>query len=757
MTLPMVWYCTECSKKLDSDVRDSTTLQDILIKLSNIENDIRALKKSHSDIIQSVQFYGDKIDELLRKFKNLIKLLYLSNTLSSRLNIINLADEIDKIQQYSLIVCGFYSEASPVINENVPGSGHISRKNDLHLSLAKVEELKRLMNGLKEEGTISKDDKQEGWERLVNVMVPPPTTERYYILRKEDMRVSLDKVEELKEMFNESAEGDTTSKEEPLGWKSLVNILGKKFDQRNHGSQKSSTGIRCNNNIECSYYCGSGYYGRPRCTKYSILQRVVRMLRYFFFVVISSVTFITAYGSDCEVQHFEDHSVGIYCRGATLKKGEMLSVDENITEKEIVSLHLGNCNGELEGYIIPNMELVTSISLADCDLKKLILPDLPKLTYVQVTNSAIPKLNKDTWKNVKQLPSIHLDGNHVEIEENAFTDLHSLKKLSVSHEKVPLSKNFLQGLDKLEELYLNDIGIKAIDVNTFDNTPELRQLSLGHNPVTTIDVDILKPLKKLIHFSLRGSDIEKLDVQMFKNQKHLEELDAPASSLADFDILKLVEFSPKFHVMNFFQSETTAEKKEGHKEKEAWVDMLDSLVDFISASKTMVRVMNRKFEASRGKSKSLDHIRSDVSNFISAQDNTIEEVHLNSAFDKELQDRSINSNFLQEDLPSKFNNVFPRCHSSNPFLVEQYNLTKRAIATRYRPVNGRAFNSNPRQKPYEDFTVNEMLTGGLYRIANSASEKLNTPPQENRFSEIPQKAVNSRAPKKNQFVPHENY
>ncbi|KAG5870534.1 hypothetical protein JTB14_033330 [Gonioctena quinquepunctata] len=106
MTLPgMVWYCTECSRKLDSDVRDSTTLQDILMKLSNIENDITALKKSHSDIIQSVQFYGDKIDVFATKIqefeKTIISVKYAKQQIDNNtLNITNLAEEIEKIQQY---------------------------------------------------------------------------------------------------------------------------------------------------------------------------------------------------------------------------------------------------------------------------------------------------------------------------------------------------------------------------------------------------------------------------------------------------------------------------------------------------------------------------------------------------------------------------------------------------------------------------------------------------------------------------------
>ncbi|KAG5863471.1 hypothetical protein JTB14_004184 [Gonioctena quinquepunctata] len=85
---------------------NSGTLQDILIKLSNIENDITALKKTHSDIIQSVQFYGDKIDVFATKIqefeKTIISVKHAKQQIDNNiLNITNLADEIEKIQPYS--------------------------------------------------------------------------------------------------------------------------------------------------------------------------------------------------------------------------------------------------------------------------------------------------------------------------------------------------------------------------------------------------------------------------------------------------------------------------------------------------------------------------------------------------------------------------------------------------------------------------------------------------------------------------------
>ncbi|XP_023012159.1 uncharacterized protein isoform X2 [Leptinotarsa decemlineata] len=177
------------------------------------------------------------------------------------------------------------------------------------------------------------------------------------------------------------------------------------------------------------------------------------------------------------------------------------------------------------------------------------------------------------------------------------------------------------------------------------------------------------------------------------------------------------------------------EAKRGSKEDEAWADMLDSLVDFISASKTMIKIINKKIQASRDESETVDSISPETPRSIIISD-SIEEIHRNPSFNVYIPQSSMMAEVFQEDLTSQPNNVFPKYHSSSQFLTEQYHLTKQAIARKYRPQN-RLTPNTLKKSPIEDYFMNEMFTEGLYRISNNTSESIKPPSCQEKYKEVP--------------------
>ncbi|KAJ8982160.1 hypothetical protein NQ317_013945 [Molorchus minor] len=106
LTPGVLWSCTECCQNINPNAGNTSTLQKILDKLNKIEGDIGAMKNVQNEVIESVKFYGDKIDDFALKISEFEDTLKTMKNVKQDVNTLrndydNIKKEMDNLQQFS--------------------------------------------------------------------------------------------------------------------------------------------------------------------------------------------------------------------------------------------------------------------------------------------------------------------------------------------------------------------------------------------------------------------------------------------------------------------------------------------------------------------------------------------------------------------------------------------------------------------------------------------------------------------------------
>ncbi|XP_056641825.1 uncharacterized protein LOC130448454 [Diorhabda sublineata] len=251
----------------------------------------------------------------------------------------------------------------------------------------------------------------------------------------------------------------------------------------------------------------------------------------------------------CRVDtNIETRSTSIYCYYMKLDDKEV-PLDSAIQPSDYVSLHLIDCNGSITENSFSNLKEVSSISIS-ATLDKFVLPDLPKLNYIQIDKLQTPTL-KGAFRNVEDtLTSIKFDNNPFLLNKEDLEGLSNLECLSLVNQNVT-DLGFLKDKKKLNELIIVQSNIKTIPKDTFKNNLELTSIEFSNVPLQVIENGPFDDLKNLKMLLMTTTDLTTFDADLTKNLKNLQGLGIPARSVKTLDVGKLLENCPNLGAFYF--------------------------------------------------------------------------------------------------------------------------------------------------------------------------------------------------------------
>ncbi|XP_057659166.1 uncharacterized protein LOC130895707 isoform X1 [Diorhabda carinulata] len=310
----------------------------------------------------------------------------------------------------------------------------------------------------------------------------------------------------------------------------------------------------------------------------------------------------------CRVDtNIETRSTSIYCYYMKLDDKEV-PLDSAIQPSDYVSLHLIDCNGSITENSFSNLKEVSSISIS-ATLDKFVLPDLPKLNYIQIDKLQTPTL-KGAFRNVEDtLTSIKFDNNPFLLNKEDLEGLSNLESLSLVNQNVT-DLGFLKDKKKLNELIIIQSNIKTIPKDTFKNNrenvdrsqpprrricpvnslmnieslgvhrfacfnflifhpktyknfflvvsglssmspDELTSIEFSNVPLQVIEDGPFDDLQNLKMLLMTTTDLTTFDADLTKNLKNLQGLGIPARSVKTLDVGKLLENCPNLGAFYF--------------------------------------------------------------------------------------------------------------------------------------------------------------------------------------------------------------
>ena len=186
--------------------------------------------------------------------------------------------------------------------------------------------------------------------------------------------------------------------------------------------------------------------------------------------------------------------------------------------------------------LIVDHDSVTSIDVSFNTITS--VPNLvyPKLTYLDMSNNAITKLEEDTFKGCPELKYLNLTFNVLsEITSDTFSmDLSKTQHLNLSHNRISYvgetSFMFMHALTTLD-LRSNNL-VSLLDEALF-GISSLEILHLENNQITKIDQDSFGTLGSLEYLSLRSNMINKIEEDSFAGLDKLQRLDLGDNQLED--------------------------------------------------------------------------------------------------------------------------------------------------------------------------------------------------------------------------------
>ncbi|KAH8244233.1 hypothetical protein KR026_003147 [Drosophila bipectinata] len=248
-------------------------------------------------------------------------------------------------------------------------------------------------------------------------------------------------------------------------------------------------------------------------------------------------------------------------------------------------LQLSNCN-KTDVPLIPDAELITSLSLHNCSFPRLEnaffvrfghllklevqnsgLTDmddfslnglvklqtfslshnnlstlrswssepLAALTALDLSYNRMAKLRENSFSLFPQLQQINLGSNQIsQISEDSFHGLTHLKHLILSGNRLQhVDSTFFQGLHRLSSLALQHNLIESIDMDSFESNTHLRSLRLDGNLLVSLQFLSQRGLARLVHLNLSKNQVQKLEDQGFSKNFELQALDLSHNNLTE--------------------------------------------------------------------------------------------------------------------------------------------------------------------------------------------------------------------------------
>ncbi len=196
--------------------------------------------------------------------------------------------------------------------------------------------------------------------------------------------------------------------------------------------------------------------------------------------------------------------------------------DENFNKNSLINKNSTELSSENLKIIILKQKLSKLASY----ILELSL-DLHNVFELYLADSQIASIEKFTFSQLKKnLAKIDLRRNHLKtINLNSFNDLVNLKELILSHNKINLIEdNSFKDLFNLIKLDLSGNEIKKINLNSFSGLKSIQFINLEGNLIDSIEDSSFESLSYLISLDLNYNQLLIINLNTFKGLYNLKEL-----------------------------------------------------------------------------------------------------------------------------------------------------------------------------------------------------------------------------------------
>ncbi|XP_034428833.1 toll-like receptor 22 [Hippoglossus hippoglossus] len=137
---------------------------------------------------------------------------------------------------------------------------------------------------------------------------------------------------------------------------------------------------------------------------------------------------------------------------------------------------------------------------------------VPTLSVLQLRLNKLFFVSSDLFKLCFNVTEIDLTDNKIKtIRDDAFRSLHSLKILSLSHNKLSSVPRATRNLPSLAELDLSSNNITKLGCDDFANQTKLKQLNLYQNSIAALAECVFKDLVRLQVLKLQSNRLSNLN------------------------------------------------------------------------------------------------------------------------------------------------------------------------------------------------------------------------------------------------------
>ncbi|KAJ8033416.1 Toll-like receptor Tollo [Holothuria leucospilota] len=192
---------------------------------------------------------------------------------------------------------------------------------------------------------------------------------------------------------------------------------------------------------------------------------------------------------------------------------------QNLKDLSLLELrgnNLSNMDFQSMVHLTNLSHLYISDSLAIDSLPTDLFPFLPNLITFELSGTSIKTVCKNDFKYLTNLHLLSLSNNLLfSIDSGAFSDMKYLTALNLDNNPslgTTQSLSFLEGLDRLEHLYLGNCSLQNTSTGEFLYIPDLRTLSLRTNQLVTIPILFANLPKEPVCLT----DIEEIDLSRNK-------------------------------------------------------------------------------------------------------------------------------------------------------------------------------------------------------------------------------------------------
>ncbi|XP_066256020.1 toll-like receptor Tollo isoform X1 [Euwallacea similis] len=224
----------------------------------------------------------------------------------------------------------------------------------------------------------------------------------------------------------------------------------------------------------------------------------------------------------------------------------------NKTQLTIVDLSF-NVLSKISASYSPQLKF---LDLSFNNISDISFSNLPSLEKLNLRSNKIRNWASQGFLSVPSLSILNLAENHIELNQNLFTDLEGLEQLSLmSNALNHIPELTFSNLKNLKVLDLSQNVIESMDVQTFHNLENLEVLNLSDNAIESLSYKIIEPLKNLRSLDIGANKLIYIEYELILSKlPSLSNINIKSNQLTCDDLGRIIMFLKQKHIV-YTQSE----------------------------------------------------------------------------------------------------------------------------------------------------------------------------------------------------------